>query len=172
MSRYTLKEYQDNINTKWQTFTTDFQITLQAMAQALPEGINGFKFTIEVDESRDHQVSVNVVVDIEFLNGHKWEDEDALGNDEITDLKEFLICQEVLVSEGDYEFFKNIAKMSLQKYVETIRLQKAVELLKTNRKIKEVSEAVGFRDLPYFCRKFKSHWGTTARKMRARIRQG
>ena len=87
------------------------------------------------------------------------------------DLSNKVIAEEVGLSK-DYigQFFKNVTSMNLQQYIEMIRLNKAVELLKTtNLKIKDISKATGFHDLAYFCRKFKVLWGVTAKKMRARI---
>lgn len=85
------------------------------------------------------------------------------------DLSNKVLAKEVTLS-GDYigQYFKNITDMNLQRYIETIRLHAAVELLKNNpsMKIRMVAEQCGFRDLAYFCRSFKRHWGTTARKMR------
>ena len=107
---YTIKDIQENTIKKWETFRTDYQLALQATAQALPDGINGFRFSVENDESRDYQTGLDVVVDVEFLNGHKWEENtDCLPN-ELSDLKDFLEDQNELVSEGKYEFLKNIEK--------------------------------------------------------------
>ena len=90
------------------------------------------------------------------------------------DLSNTVLARVVGLSK-DYigQYFKNLTSMGLQNYIETIRLNKAMHLLKNNpsMKIGDVSSATGFSDLAYFCRKFKQQWGTTARKMRARARQ-
>lgn len=90
------------------------------------------------------------------------------------DLSNKVLAREVGLSK-DYigQWFKNITNMNLQRYIETIRLNKAIDLLKNNpnMKIRAVAVACGFADLAYFCRKFKTLWGTTARKMRARAKQ-
>ena len=89
------------------------------------------------------------------------------------DLSNKVLAKEVTLS-GEYigQWFKNITNMNLQRYIETIRLHSALELLKNNpsMKIREVAKLCGFRDLAYFCRKFKTLWGTTARKMRTKFK--
>lgn len=95
-----------------------------------------------------------------------------IANNIPNDLSNKVMAREVGLSK-DYigQYFKNITDMNLQRYIETIRLNRAVELLNNNpnMKIRDVAIACGFSDLAYFCRKFKTLWGTTARKMRSAL---
>ena len=88
------------------------------------------------------------------------------------DLSNKVLGDEIGLSK-DYvgQYFKNITGINLQRYIETIRLKIAVGMLKNNpsMKIKAVAIACGFSDLAYFCRKFRTLWGTTARKMRVAL---
>lgn len=92
-----------------------------------------------------------------------------IANNISDDLSNKVMAQEIGLSK-DYigQYFKNITDMNLQRYIEIIRLNRAVNFLKSNpnMKIREVAQVCGFSDLAYFCRKFKQQWGITARKMR------
>ena len=67
------------------------------------------------------------------------------------------------------QYFKMMAGINPQDYIEYQRMEKAVELLRTTKySIKEIGRRVGFRDTAYFCRRFKMMFGLTARQMRKR----
>lgn len=67
------------------------------------------------------------------------------------------------------QYFKKLTKFNLQEFIDIIRSSKAMELLKsTDMKIYDISKACGYKDISYFCRKFKASWDTTAKKMRKR----
>lgn len=96
-----------------------------------------------------------------------------IANNIPNDLSNHILAHEVGLSK-DYvgQWFKNITGMNLQPYIETIRLNQAIKLLKNpSIKIKNIAIACGFSDQAYFCRKFKTLWGTNARKMRMRTNQ-
>ena len=55
---------------------------------------------------------------------------------------------------------KAIIDQSPQKFIRSIRMQRALEMLKKNSgNISEISWEVGFEDPGYFSRVFKSHFG-------------
>ena len=59
--------------------------------------------------------------------------------------------------------FHNYVHMSVSKYINFVRLEKAKDLLKeTDLTVREVSDKVGFNDYNYFCRVFKKEVGMPA----------
>ena len=63
--------------------------------------------------------------------------------------------------------FKQVFTYSPSQYLERIRMEKAINLLKTNQlSIKEIAFQVGFSDLQYFSRRFKKHFGNTPSQIR------
>ena len=66
------------------------------------------------------------------------------------------------------QYFKLLAGVSPQGYVETQRMERAIRLLRTTSKsISEIAKTVGFKDTAYFCRRFKLRLGVQPRKLRA-----
>ena len=58
--------------------------------------------------------------------------------------------------------FKKAFSTTVNQYLIDLRIQKAIYYLKnTNKKIKEISELVGYRDSNYFIRIFKKNIGIT-----------
>lgn len=58
--------------------------------------------------------------------------------------------------------FKKVLGMSPNEYIQKVRLEKAVQLLEEHkRKVKDISEAVGFQNAPYFITLFKKRYGCT-----------
>lgn len=58
--------------------------------------------------------------------------------------------------------FKQLQGMSPNEYIQKVRLEKAVKLLEEDkRKVKDISEAVGFLNTPYFITLFKKRYGCT-----------
>ncbi len=51
------------------------------------------------------------------------------------------------------------AGMNFNAYLDSVRMKKAVELLKEGMKVYQVAEKTGFKDIDYFYRKFKKHTG-------------
>ena len=74
------------------------------------------------------------------------------------------------VSE-DYvgQYFKMLTGINPQDYIENERMKAAVDLLRTTKKsIREIGQAVGYKDTAYFCRRYKMMYGIPAGKMRRR----
>jgi len=66
-----------------------------------------------------------------------------------------------------YEQFNEYKSIGIAEYIKLKRIDKAKELLiKTDLKITEISEKVGFIDYNYFCRSFKKIVGIPAKKYR------
>lgn len=84
-------------------------------------------------------------------------------NLENTELSLQLISQEFSVSESYIcTIFKKAFSVTLNQYIINQRIEKAKEYLtKSNKKIKEISELVGYRDSNYFIRLFKKITGLT-----------
>ncbi len=63
--------------------------------------------------------------------------------------------------------FAQVTGCTLSKYLKQVRMEKAQELLlNTNRKITDISQAVGFPSTSYFCKSFQKLFGTTPEKFR------
>ena len=63
--------------------------------------------------------------------------------------------------------FKKSIGCGLNKYIKTVRMEKAKELLEnTNIKIVDICKMVGFRNLSYFCQNFREFYGETPEKYR------
>ena len=66
------------------------------------------------------------------------------------------------------QFFKTHTSINLQSYIEYQRMEQAVKLLRiTQKSIREIGRAVGFKDTAYFCRRFKMQFGISAGKLRS-----
>ncbi|MCX6290967.1 MAG: AraC family transcriptional regulator [Bacteroidetes bacterium] len=80
------------------------------------------------------------------------------------DLSNKSISNIAFVSE-DYvgQFFKSLTGRNLQDYIENQRLEKAMQLLKSQPdNVQEIAHAVGFKDAAYFSRRFKMKFGANA----------
>lgn len=65
------------------------------------------------------------------------------------------------------QYFKALAGTSPQEYIESQRLEQAVKLLRSTLKsIHAISQEAGFKDVAYFCRRFKRKFGVQAHRMR------
>ncbi len=63
--------------------------------------------------------------------------------------------------------FIQVTGTSLNKYIKNVRMEKAKELLiKTNMKISDICQKVGYSYVSYFCRSFQEHFGATPEKYR------
>ena len=70
------------------------------------------------------------------------------------------------VSTLSHMFEKN-CKMSLNKYIETLRMEDAKWLLKNSEySMTEISEILGFCNCAYFSSVFKENFGVTPKKYR------
>lgn len=63
--------------------------------------------------------------------------------------------------------FKRVTGWGINKYIKTIRMEKAKDLLEnTNIKVVDLCTAVGFRNLSYFCQNFREFYGETPEQYR------
>lgn len=63
--------------------------------------------------------------------------------------------------------FAQITGCTLNKYIKKIRMEKAQELLlNTNMKVTDISQAVGYPNVSYFCKSFQKLFGTTPERFR------
>ncbi|MCX7657083.1 MAG: response regulator [Oscillospiraceae bacterium] len=63
--------------------------------------------------------------------------------------------------------FIQVTGTNLNKYIKNVRMEKAKELLtKTNMKISDICQKVGYSYVSYFCKNFQEHFGTTPEKYR------
>ena len=63
--------------------------------------------------------------------------------------------------------FKKKKGMTITAYIESVRMEKAKELLKSGLySVQATAEAVGYLDANYFCRAFKRYTGSTPSKYR------
>ncbi len=68
-----------------------------------------------------------------------------------------------------YEQFSQYSDLGIAEYIKLKRIEKAKELLvKTNLKVIEISNEIGFYDYNYFCRVFKKICGIPAKKYRTK----
>ena len=57
--------------------------------------------------------------------------------------------------------FTEIENVSFSTYLNTVRIEKSIELLKQQQKLESIAKMVGFSSTKYFVQKFKSHTGLT-----------
>lgn len=57
--------------------------------------------------------------------------------------------------------FTEIENISFSTYLNTVRIEKSIELLKEQHKLETIAKMVGFSSTKYFVQKFKSHTGLT-----------
>jgi AraC-like DNA-binding protein len=70
-----------------------------------------------------------------------------------------------------YQQFHTYVHMSVSKYINFVRLEKAKDMLsKTDLSVREISDQVGFNDYNYFCRVFKKETGMPANVFRRNSR--
>lgn len=84
------------------------------------------------------------------------------------DLSNKVIANIAYVSE-DYvgQFFKSLTGQNLQDYIENQRLERAMQLLRTQPdNIQEIAHRVGFKDPAYFSRRFKLKFNANANSIR------
>ena len=66
-----------------------------------------------------------------------------------------------------YRLFKDGLNVSVEKYLQNYRMDKAVFLLQnSNLSVTEICASVGMFDYPHFCRQFKRHFGFTPSEYR------
>ena len=112
--------------------------------------------------SGDTENNINVLthspIDEEFLTKLTSLIEANIGD---PNLAGNFICSELGISSSTlYRKVKELTDLSPNEFIRTIRLKKAVQLLKSKRNnVSEVSDMVGFNDPYYFSRCFKKQFG-------------
>jgi len=84
----------------------------QTIANALPEGVTGFRFDVDVEETRDSQSNGYVVNNVEFRCNGTWvavhteefNAQEACGD--LTQVHEFVEYKGDILYEGTYEWNK------------------------------------------------------------------
>ena len=67
------------------------------------------------------------------------------------------------------QLFKEETGQTFVKYITDFRMKKAKDLLQhTNIKIADVAKAIGYDNISYFCKLFKSNFGDTPTMFRER----
>lgn len=81
-----------------------------------------------------------------------------------------MLAEKVHLSSGYLSYiFKKETGMNLNRFIRVFRMEKAKEFLgTTNMKVVQVSEAVGFSNVSYFCRSFREYYGRTPESYRKR----
>ena len=60
-----------------------------------------------------------------------------------------------------YDLYKEFFGISPKKDLQTVRIEHAINLLKSNISVKECAEQIGYKNEYYFIRKFKEITGQT-----------
>ena len=84
------------------------------------------------------------------------------------DLSLEMLAEKVYLSSGYLSYiFKKETGMNLNRFIRVLRMEKAKELLcSTNMKVAQISEAVGFANVSYFCRSFREYYGCSPESYR------
>lgn len=65
--------------------------------------------------------------------------------------------------------FKKETGQNLSKFIKAVRMERAKELLEdTHRKIVDISTAVGYANVSYFCQSFREYFGISPQKFRSK----
>ncbi len=65
--------------------------------------------------------------------------------------------------------FKKETGQKLSKFIKTVRMERAKELLEgTHRKIVDISTAVGYANVSYFCQSFREYFGVSPQRFRSK----
>ena len=84
------------------------------------------------------------------------------------DLSLDILAKEVYV-HPDYlsRIFKQECGVTLNKFIKSYRMDKAIELLKgSHMKVRDIAIAVGYSNYSYFCRSFREHFGNSPERIR------
>lgn len=82
------------------------------------------------------------------------------------------ICRHVSYSRSYLSrSFKKQTGIALSDYVSQVRISSAQKLLlKTNLKVREIANSVGFKDESYFTKRFRAHTGSSPREYRKKVK--
>ncbi|WP_130860598.1 response regulator transcription factor [Gracilibacillus phocaeensis] len=84
------------------------------------------------------------------------------------DLSLELLAEKVYLSPGYLsDRFRQETGFGINKYIKNVRMAKTKELLRdTNRKVNDISKAVGYNSVSYFIKNFREHYGVSPKKYR------
>lgn len=122
-----------------------------------------FRYIDSRPELKKPVEKLNYLTDVRLIKIVKYI-EDNLDKD----LTNASVASVALVSD-DYvgQFFKSLTGRTLQDYIEDLRLERAMQLLKTTpTSVQEVAALVGFRDPAYFSRRFRMKYEINANAIR------
>ncbi len=122
-----------------------------------------FRFLESKPEYNVQVEKLNYLTDVRLIDIVKFIEENL-----DKDLTNASIAKIAYVSD-DYvgQFFKVLTGRTLQDYIESQRLERAMHLLKTvPNSVQEVATMVGFKDAAYFSRRFKMRFDVNANMVR------
>ncbi len=139
----------------YSVFTLSQCLTVKDFSDLLCEACIMLIGNVKNDENTEQSKMETAV---EYMMGHFHNPDLTMGF-----LAEYLKMSAVTLSVE----FKNYMEMSPSEYLTLLRMEKAKELLKeTEKRIKEISIAVGYEDDHVFMRRFKKYTGKTPAQFR------
>ncbi|GAB2562805.1 response regulator transcription factor [Gracilibacillus alcaliphilus] len=84
------------------------------------------------------------------------------------DLSLDILAEKAFLSPGYLsDKFRQETGYGINKYIKNVRMTKTKELLRdTNRKVNDISKAVGYNSVSYFIKNFREHYGMSPKKYR------
>lgn len=107
-----------------------------------------------LDYSTDYDIRIKNIMDYIAQNYHKKVDNAQMAQSVYLD-KDYL-----------GRLFKNKTGLTLQKYIEKYRIEKACKYILQNKALEELSPMVGYNDVKAFLRAFKRNKGVTVSEFR------
>ncbi|BFH14377.1 AraC family transcriptional regulator [Paenibacillus melissococcoides] len=154
------------------------EIVTQLMADVSQLDLNhGIEKIYRAEHIRDIQKIINEYV---LRLEEKYTDSEAACNQDIAYITKYIeehyaddlsldgLAAKVYLSPHYLSsMFKKNMGCGLNKYIKNVRMQKAKELLtSTHLKVSDISSAVGYRDVSYFCQNYRDFYGRTPEKYR------
>ena len=82
------------------------------------------------------------------------------------------LAQQIGLSRRQVErYVKRHFGLTPQQWLRELRMARAGELIRVMHSVKEVAYALGFSQVPTFCRQFKAHYGVTCSEYAAALAQ-
>lgn len=83
-----------------------------------------------------------------------------------------ILAQQIGLSRRQIErYVKRHFGLTPQQWLRELRMTRAGELIRVMHSVKEVAYALGFSQVPSFCRQFKAHYGVTCSAYAAALAQ-
>ncbi|MBQ8639180.1 MAG: response regulator [Lachnospiraceae bacterium] len=135
-----------------------------------------------VDPQEFEQTMRNVLNELDQRKQEPAKGEPVPGHSEIDTVKQY-ICQnyekdlsieklaQLVYMAPAYlsTLFKKETGQNLSKFIKEVRMKKAKELLEgSHRKIVDISNAVGYPNVSYFCQSFREYFGVSPQKFRSK----